>query len=72
MICGNEVFTVGGVMVACLDKQAKLTEAFFTALAERQPAMAFFRDDTFVDDSARTNLEQIFKQFSKDTKIKVL
>lgn len=71
-ICGNEVFTVGGVMVACLDKQAKLTEAFFTALAERQPAMAFFRDDTFVDDSARTNLEQIFKQFSKDTKIKVL
>ena len=71
-ICGNEVFTVGGVMVACLDKQAKLTEDFFTALAERQPAMAFFRDDTFVDDSARTNLEQIFKQFSKDTKIKVL
>jgi hypothetical protein len=63
---------VGGVMVACLDKQATLTEAFFTALAERQPAMAFFRDDTFVDDSARTNLEQIFKQFSKDTKIKVL
>jgi adenine-specific DNA-methyltransferase len=72
MICGNEVFTVGNVMVACLDKQAKLTEAFFTALAERQPTMAFFRDDTFVDDSARTNLEQIFKQFSKDTKIKVL
>lgn len=72
MICGNEVFWVGGVMVACLDKQAKLTEDFFTALAERQPAMAFFRDDTFVDDSARTNLEQIFKQFSKDTKIKVL
>jgi adenine-specific DNA-methyltransferase len=71
-ICGNEVFMVGGVMVACLDKQATLTEAFFTALAERQPAMAFFRDDTFVDDSARTNLEQIFKQFSKDTKIKVL
>lgn len=71
-ICGNEVFTVGGVMVACLDKQATLTEAFFTALAERQPAMAFFRDDTFVDDSARTNLEQIFKQFSNDTKIKVL
>ena len=71
-ICGNEVFWVGGVMVACLDKQAKLTEALFTALAERQPAMAFFRDDTFVDDSARTNLEQIFKQFSKDTKIKVL
>ena len=72
MICGNEVFWVGGVMVACLDKQAKLTEDFFTALAERQPAMAFFRDDTFVDDSARTNLDQIFKQFSKDTKIKVL
>ena len=34
--------------------------------------IAFFRDHAFVDDSARTNLQQVFNQFSPTTSIKVI
>ena len=70
---GNEVFFVSGTaLVACLDAKAKMTTDFFIAVAKLKPGIAFFRDDAFADDSARTNLQQAFDQFSPSTAIKVI
>ena len=59
-------------LVACLDRSAKLTNEFFLELAAFKPGIAFFRDDAFNDDAARINVEQIFKQNSSNTIIKVI
>ena len=81
---GNEVLFVGGVdaqestppaeapLLACLDAKAKMTTDFFIEIAKLKPGIAFFRDDAFADDSARTNLQQSFEQFSPSTAIKVI
>ncbi len=80
---GNEVFfvgcdgegaaaTSGAPLVACLDPKAKMDTAFFLEIAKLKPEIAFFRDDAFADDSARTNLQQAFDQFSPGTSIKVI
>ena len=70
---GNEVFFVSGTaLVACLDAKAKMTTDFFIEIAKLKPGIAFFRDDAFADDSARTNLQQAFDQFSPSTAIKVI
>ena len=74
---GNEVIFVGGTgtgapLVACLDAKAKMTTEFFLEIAKLKPGLAFFRDDAFADDSARTNLQQAFDQFSPSTSIKVI
>ena len=76
-VAGNEVFFVGGTgtgapLVACLDARAKMTTEFFLEIAKLKPGLAFFRDDAFADDSARTNLQQAFDQFSPSTSIKVI
>ena len=76
-VAGNEVFFVGGTgmgtpLVACLDPKAKMTTEFFLEIAKLKPGLAFFRDDAFADDSARTNLQQAFDQFSSSTSIKVI
>ena len=59
-------------LAACLDARAKMTTEFFIEIAKLKPGIAFFRDDAFVDDSARTNLQQVFNQFSPTTSIKVI
>lgn len=74
---GNEVFFVGGAgegapLVACLDPKARMDSQFFLDIAKLRPGLAFFRDDAFVDDSARTNLQQVFNQFSPNTSVKVI
>ena len=74
---GNELFFVGGTgegapLVACLDPKAKMDSQFFIDVAKLRPGLAFFRDDAFADDSARTNLQQAFKQFSPTTSVKVI
>ena len=70
---GNNVFFVSGnALVACLDPAAKMTTEFFIEIAKQKPGIAFFRDDAFADDSARTNLQQAFDQFSPTTSIKVI
>ena len=74
---GNEVFFVGGTgegapLVACLDPKARMDSQFFIEVAKLKPGLAFFRDDAFADDSARTNLQQVFNQFSPTTSVKVI
>ena len=76
-VAGNEVFFVGGTgtgtpLVACLDARAKMTTEFFLEIAKLKPGLAFFRDDAFADDSARTNVQQAFDQFSPSTSIRVI
>ena len=61
-----------GVSVVTLDPKAKMDTAFFLEIAKLKPEIAFFRDDAFADDSARTNLQQAFDQFSPGTSIKVI
>ena len=65
-------FVSGNALVACLDPSAKMTTDFFIEIAKLKPGIAFFRDDAFADDSARTNLQQAFDQFSPTTSIKVI
>ena len=62
----------GAPLVACLDHGAKMNSEFFIEIAKLKPGIAFFRDDAFVDDSARTNLQQVFNQFSPTTSITVI
>ena len=83
-VAGNEVFFVGSAvdaqeglpqgapLVACLDHGAKMNTEFFLEIAKLKPGIAFFRDDAFADDSARTNVQQAFDQFSPTTSIKVI
>lgn len=83
-VAGNDVFFVGAAadaqdaqpqgapLVACLDHGAKMNTEFFIEIAKLKPGIAFFRDDAFADDSARTNLNQAFDQFSPSTSIKVI
>ena len=82
-VAGNKVLFVGcdgkgdgaiqnAPLAACLDAKAKMTTEFFLEIAKLKPGIAFFRDDAFVDDSARTNLQQAFTQFSPTTSIKVI
>jgi len=84
-VAGNEVLFVGveaarsasapyqnAPLAACLDAKAKMTTDFFIEIAKFKPCIAFFRDDAFADDSARTNLQQVFNQFSPMTSIKVI
>ena len=59
-------------LVACLDRSAKLTNEFFIELAAFKPGIAFFRDDVFDVDAVRINVEQIFKQNSANTIIRVI
>ena len=73
VVGGNNVFFVSdNALVACLDPAAKMTTEFFIEIAKMKPGIAFFRDDAFADDSARTNLQQAFDQFSPTTSIKVI
>ena len=84
-VAGNDVFFVGvdrrvednapcqnAPLVACLDPAAKMTTDFFIEIAKLKPGIAFFRDDAFVDYSARVNIQQAFDQFSPTTSIKVI
>jgi len=70
-IAGKQVFIVDtNALIACFEQG--INEALITALAKRQPLRAVFRDDGFTDDSTKINAEQIFKQLSPTTDVKVI
>lgn len=69
----GELASMGGVpLVACLDQKAKLDNEFFIELAKLKPEIVFFRDDAFTTDSARINVEQIFRQNSPSSAVRVI
>ena len=70
-IGGKKVFDVAdNYLLACFDSAVDSTVV--TAMAQKRPYYAVFRDSSFVDDSTVTNFEQIFKTYSPNTETKVL
>lgn len=70
-IAGKRVFDVAdGFLLACFD--AGVTTETVTAIAQRQPYYAVFRDSSMADDSTATNFDQIFETYSPSTVRKVL
>lgn len=70
---GREVFFVdGNALSACFEKGGKITEDFCKELAGRRPLRIVFRDSGFKDDSAKINVEQIFKLMSPHTDVKTI
>jgi hypothetical protein len=49
-----------------------IDEALIKALADYEPLRIVFRDDGFISDSVKINAEQIFKQLSPNSDIKVI
>jgi adenine-specific DNA-methyltransferase len=71
-IAGKKVYFVdGNVLAACFEDN--LTEEFVTELAKCEDLLkVVFRDSSFGSDDSRINVEQIFKQYSPDTQIRVI
>lgn len=70
-IQGKKVFFVDeDSLAACFD--SGINETFIQDLAKRKPLRVVFRDAGFASDAARINAEQIFRQLSPHTEVKVL
>ena len=70
-IAGKKVFNgADGFLIACFDKN--ITEETVTAIAQKKPYYAVFRDGSMANDSVATNFDQLFETYSPDTVRKVL
>ena len=70
-IAGKEVFKVAGdSLYACFDEG--LDEAFAKAVAAEKPLRLVVKDSAFVNDTAKVNVQQLLKQLSPNTELKVL
>jgi adenine-specific DNA-methyltransferase len=68
---GVDVFVVeDGAIVACFE--GEITPDLVRALARQAPLRAVFRDSGFSTDAARINAEQIFRELSPATDVKVI
>ena len=56
--------------IACFDNN--ITEKCVTEIAKMKPLKATFRDSSFGSSSDRINVEEIFKLYSKDTRVSVM
>jgi adenine-specific DNA-methyltransferase len=66
---GKTVFFVdGNALVACFE--TGVTEELVKELAGRQPLRVVFRDNGFVSDAVKINVEQVFRQLSPGTDVK--
>lgn len=70
-IDGCEVFDVdhGGLLASF---STELSEDSVRQIARRRPVRAVFRDASFASDAERMNVEQIFRELSPDTQVKVI
>jgi len=68
-IQGKLVFFVDeNALVACFDRG--VSEDLVKELAKHEPLRVVFRDNGFVSDAVKINVEQIFKQMSPGTEVK--
>jgi len=66
---GKTVFFVDdNALVACFDKG--VTEELVKELAGHEPLRVVFRDNGFVSDAVKINVEQVFRQLSPTTEVK--
>lgn len=63
-------FVAENSLVTCFDDN--IPESLIEEIAKDEPLRVVFRDSSFVDDSARINVEERFKMLSPNTEIKVL
>ncbi|MCH1640881.1 site-specific DNA-methyltransferase [Paenibacillus timonensis] len=63
-------YVAGNSLIACFDEE--VSESLIQKIAEDQPLRVVFRDSSFRDDSARINVEELFKLLSPSTEIQVL
>lgn len=67
----KEVFDVdNGYLIACFDEN--VDEHLITEIANKKPMHAVLRDSSMANDSVAINLDQIFKTYSPNTKIRIL
>ena len=70
-MAGKQVFKVAeNSLFACFDKG--IDEAFAKAIAKEKPLRVVFKDSSFKDDTAKTNVKQLLKQLSGETEMRVL
>jgi len=68
---GYEIYVVeSNALVACFD--SRIDVELIRAIAKRQPLRAVFRDSSFASDDARINAEQVFRELSPATDVKVI
>ena len=68
---GFEIFDVAdSALVACFDTD--ISPDFFRDIANRKPLRAVFLDAGFASDAARINAEQIFREVSPETEVRVI
>jgi len=68
---GKTVFFVDdNALVACFD--SGITEDLVKKLAKYEPLRVVFRDNGFVSDAVKINVEQIFRQLSPSTEVKAI
>ncbi|WP_394425252.1 site-specific DNA-methyltransferase [Vreelandella stevensii] len=68
---GKTVFFVDdNALVACFD--TGITEELVKELAKHEPLRVIFRDNGFVSDAVKINVEQIFRQLSPSTEVRSL
>ena len=71
IIEGKEAFKVAGdSLYACFDEG--LDEAFAKAVAAEKPLRLVVKDSAFASDTAKVNVQQLLKQLSPNTELKVL
>jgi adenine-specific DNA-methyltransferase len=70
-IAGKQVYKVGGnSLYACFE--SGIDEAFAKAIAPDAPLRVVFKDKSFADDTAKINVQQLLRQLSPDTQMKVI
>ena len=68
---GREVLSVAeGALSACFADE--VTDAVVKEIASRRPLRAVFLDAGFVNDAARINAEQIFREVSPETEVRTI
>ncbi|MEC0140926.1 site-specific DNA-methyltransferase [Paenibacillus macerans] len=63
-------YVAGNSLIACFEDN--VPESVMKQIAAEQPLRVVFRDSSFEDDSARINVEELFKMLSPGTDIQVL
>ena len=70
-INGKQVFRVAqDSLLACFDKG--IDEAFAKEIAKEKPLRVVFRDSSFASDTAKINVQQLLKQLTPETEMKVI
>ena len=60
----------GNSLHACFD--SGIDEAFAKEIAKEEPLRVVFKDSAFAKDTAKVNVQQLLKQLSPNTEMKVI